>query len=156
GTGGVAIQGGCEAKAHEASKEGAERWCVRSRDGAMREIDLANPNGDQRIVVLADGRIAVVLPPKPGSEGRLSLIEGETTRSVPLDLGGEATSLSQAVWLRGFEEREPGVIGGWVDRGEEARGVRIEPDGKVSVAGEGVDPQTTILGGRFALALGSG
>lgn len=154
GTGGLAIQGGCKAQAHES--ETTERWCVRTREGAMREIDLAGEAGDERIVVLADGRVAIVVPPKPGNVGRLRLVEGEATRSVPLDLGGEATTLAQAVWLRGFEEREPGVLGGFIDQGGEVRGVRIEFDGKVSLAHEGVDPQTTILGGRFALALGSG
>src|SRR5690606_37737507 len=152
GTGGVAIRGGCAAAAHEDSP-GKERWCVRTRGGAMREVEV---QGEQRIVVLGDGRMALVQPPKPGAEGRLTVIEGETPRAVPLDLGGEATFLSQAAWLRGFEEWEPGVLGGWVDGGGEAREVRIALDGKVSLSSESVDPQTTIFGGRFALALGTG
>jgi hypothetical protein len=142
--------------------ESDARWyCVRSPGGDLREIRVKGFDlGIERVVGLGDGRIAVVVPPRGGSAGVLSIIDGGATASVPLALPTEPRSvaheLKRGMWLDGFEERQPGVLGGWVEAGGPFVGLEITLDGKVKAGELRDDPQGGIFGGRFAVALGDG
>lgn len=151
GTGGVAVRGGCGTEANAAS---AAAWCILPRDGGEREIRIAGDSGIERVVVLADGRVVVVVPPRDGEGGRLAIVHGASTTSVPIALGPGALEVARGLWLDGIEEREPGVLGAWVDVGGTLTGVRLSLDGKAEVAHASADVATTIVSGRFALDMG--
>src|SRR4029077_14220911 len=98
-----------------------------------------------------DGRIAVIVPPRGGSPGALSVIAGTATASVPLHLPtqprGVAHEIKRGMWLDGFEERAPGVLGGWVEAGGPFVGLTITLDGKVKTGELRDDSGGAIYGG---------
>lgn len=154
--GGLAIRGGCGRELRDV-EEGV--YCIRTRAGEERELRLSAPSGDERVVVLADGRVAVISPPSDeGERGELSIwgTGGKIDRSVLLEWSEKASSHKSAIWLEGFEEREPGILSGWLDAGSEVRGIRLDFYGEIEVASEAVDMSSTIVSGPFALAIGSG
>jgi hypothetical protein len=132
GNGALVVRGRC---ADHGS--GAEPWyCAVSPAGERREIEVQGEVGQERVVALADGRVALVVPPRPGAPGTLTIVglDGRST-SVPLRL----TSLSEearllverGLWLDGMIEVEHGTLGGWVAGSGPFVGVRVQPDGKV-------------------------
>lgn len=158
GNGALVIRGGCT---DVSAALGSERaYCVRDPAGKTREIRIKGDLGVERVVALADGRIAVLVPPRGGSPGQLTLLTGDAAKSVALRLPGEPRSvvrnLAQGMWLDGFEEREKGVLSGWVEAGGPVLGVRIDLDGKVTVGDLRDDAGGAILSGRFGLSLGDG
>ena len=165
GNGALVIRGRC---AEEAPAEEADaRWyCVRSPAGKMREVRVKGFDlGVERVVGLGDGRVAVLVPPRGGSPGIISLISGPgggaAPANVPLVLPAEpknaARELRHGMWLEGFEEREPGVLGGWVEAGGPVVGVVVTLDGKVKAGEVRDDPAGetggVIVGGRFAVSV---
>jgi hypothetical protein len=60
------------------------------------------------------------------------------------------------MWLDGFEEREKGVLTGWVEAGGPVIGVSVKLDGKVTAGDVRDDAGGAILAGRFGLSLGEG
>jgi hypothetical protein len=117
GNGALVIRGRCSDEHRE--DEGGARWyCVRTPRGELQEIRIKGANSDlgvERVLGLGDGRIAVVIPPRDGSLGTLSVITGSAMASVPLELPENARAareLKRGLWLDGFEERRPGVLGG--------------------------------------------
>ena len=73
--------------------------------------------------------------------------------AIPAEPQATAREVQRGMWLEGFEEREPGVLGGWVEAGGPIVGVRIALDGKVTM-GEVRDSfdDRVVVGGRFAIA----
>jgi hypothetical protein len=135
-------------------------YCVRDAAGATREVRVKGDLGVERVVALSDGRVAVLVPPRAGSAGQLSLLEGAQIKSVPLTLPQKpraaAQKLRRGMWLEGFEEREPGVLGGWVEAGGPVMGVRIALDGKVTAGDARDNEMGVIVAGRFGLSQGEG
>jgi hypothetical protein len=160
GNGALVIRGRCTDT--DAADEPDARWyCVRAPAGDLREIRVKGYDlGVERVVGLGDGRIAVLVPPRGGSPGALSIIAGATTTSVALTLPteprGSAREIKRGMWLDGFEERAPGVLGGWVESGGPFVGVEITLDGKVKAGELHEELGGAIFGGRFAVALGDG
>jgi len=158
GNGALVVRGPCK---DGAADTGDTRvYCVRSAAGATREVRVKGDLGVERVVALSDGRVAVLVPPRAGSAGQLSLLKGSEITSVPLTLPQKprtaARHLRRGMWLEGFEEREPGVLGGWVEAGGPVMGVRISLDGKVT-AGDARDNETGVItSGRFGLSQGEG
>ncbi len=151
-------------RAEKAEREKAERekarapevhpYCILGHDNAWREVHVRGDVGGERVIVLADGKIAVVSPPQgPSGPARLTLLDkGRPTTlpivfpSVPADV---ARVLRLGVWLDGFEERKPGVIGGWIEAGGAMLGVEIGLDGK-AVTGQFVrDAGMPFVSGRY-------
>lgn len=158
GNGALVVRGPCEGSA--ADEAGTRVYCVRASSGATREVRVKGDLGVERVVALADGRVAVLVPPRSGSTGQLTILDGSKMTSVALDLPTKprsaARELRRGMWLEGFEEREPGVLGGWVESGGPVIGIRIALDGKVT-AGEPRDNENgVIVSGRFALSQGEG
>ena len=91
--------------------------------------------GGERVVVLADGRIVVVSPPQGiAAPGRLTILDKGKATTVPIAWPKLTSDVERAlrlgVWLDGFEERRPGVIGGWIEAGGVVLGIEVTPDGK--------------------------
>ncbi len=163
GNGALVIRGSCEEPAGAASaaiEDGARPYCVRSAAGALREIRIKGELGVERVIALADGRVIVLVPPRGGSAGQLTLLSFGKATSVPLKLPADppfaSRLLRRGMWLDGVEERENGVLGGWVEAGGPVIGVRIALDGKVTAGDVRDDVGGAILAGRFGLSRGEG
>jgi hypothetical protein len=158
GNGALVIRGGCSDDA--APADAGRTYCVRSAEGALRDIRIKGDLGVERVVALQDGRVAVIVPPRGASAGQLSIIEGAAAKTVTLKLPEEpknaAREAQRGMWLEGFEERERGVLAGWVESGGPVVGLRIALDGTVT-AGEprdAIEGGSVMLSSRFALAFG--
>ena len=98
--------------------------------------------GGERAVALADGRFVIVSPPqgeprrRPTHGGRLPSAVGDKqgrelmATSVPIlsvrrPRRATARVLDVGVWLDGFEERRPGVLGGWIEAAGTMVGLEI-------------------------------
>ena len=160
GNGALVIRGTCSDAATPLGDTRA--YCVRTVLGSTREIRVKGDLGAERVVALADERVAVIVPPRPGAAGQLTLLspKGTGMSNVPLALPTEPRSVAREVrrgmWLEGFEEREPGVLGGWVEAGGPVVGVRVALTGKVTAGDLRDDAGGVILAGRFALSRGDG
>jgi hypothetical protein len=139
---------------------GTRAYCVRDAAGATREIRVRGDLGVERVVALADGRVAVLVPPRFGAPGQLTLLSGARATTVPIALPTEpkavARELERGLWLEGFEEREAGVLGGWVEAGGPLVGIRVAADGRVTAGDLRSDEGGTIVSGRFGLSRGEG
>lgn len=161
GNGALVIRGPCEGAG--ASTEADARWyCVRAKSGATREIRVKGFDlGVERVVALADGRVAVLVPPRGGSAGDVSVVnlDGSASKAelkLPAEPVDAAQKLRRGLWLDGFEERSPGVLGGWVEAGGPVVGVQIALDGKVKAGDVKAEAGGAIFGGRFAVLLFDG
>ncbi len=161
GNGALVIRGSC---GEDGDARDGRAYCIVAAEGGTREIHVRAPARDigiERVVALADGRVAVLSPPRPGASGQLTLLKGSDVTAVPLILPTKprstARDLQRGMWLEGFEEREPGVLGGWVEAGGPIVGVRIDvKSGNVTAGAPRQDGTGALLSGRFALSLGEG
>lgn len=166
GNGALVIRGGCEDldlnlyPGARRDEDGTRPYCIRSAAGALREIRIKGELGVERVVALADGRVVVLVPPRGGSPGQITILGGSSAKSLPLQIPAAPAFtdrlLRRGMWLDGLEEREKGVLGGWVEAGGPVVGVRITLDGKVTAGDARDDAGGAILAGRFGLSLGEG
>jgi hypothetical protein len=162
GNGGLVIAGGCDSVQKAAvaprpspgkgrAEAGIARHCVRHVSGELFDVRVRGEIGSERVAALHDGRVAVLIPPRSSSPGRLSLISASGTSSVELlldpDTGPAARLVRSGLWLDELWEPQPGQLGAWVVGAQAFVGVRIELDGKVQIARvqEGVD-ETSFFG----------
>jgi len=160
------------AKAEKAEKEKAERekaereaaakavapevhpYCILGHDNTWREVHVRGDVGGERVIVLADGKIAVVSPPQgPSGPARLTLLDKGRATTLPIVFPNVTADIARVlrlgVWLDGFEERKPGVVGGWIEAGGAMLGVEIALDGK-AVPGQFVrDAGMPFVSGRY-------
>ena len=155
GNGAVVIRGGCDDETRTDSD--ANLWCIRSATGAEREIRVRGDRGIERVVALSDGRVVVLSPPRATLPPTLSIISGDRVETRKIAWSGTSPALdrvlSQGMWLEGFEERRPGILGGWVEAGGPLVGIEIALDGKLRV-GEpraGIE-EHVVFAGRFGIA----
>lgn len=175
GNGAVAARGACDPYAEESgaaappSTEHGERaageaYCVRPRVGAPYSLPVTGTTPGDRLVVLADGGVAVISVPHGDLDAaRLTLKTGAQMRTVPIvvrargadpaaPLAAEvARALRLGVWLDGWEERRPGVLGGWVDAGGTVLGLEIALDGKATHGPYIHDAGAPMVSGRYGL-----
>ncbi len=169
GNGAVVVRGPCQDEPPADAKAappragdlaGTRAYCVRDASGSTHEIRVRGDLGVERVVALADGRVAVLVPPRLGTGGQLTMLRGTAATTVPLTLPTEpkaiARELRRGMWLEGFEERDPGVIGGWVEAGGPMIGVRVAADGRVTSGDARSDEGGTVVAGRFGLSRGEG
>lgn len=159
GNGGLTLRGRCEGEGAPDGDADARWYCVRSPAGATREIRVKGFDlGVERVIGLADGRVAVLVPPRGGSAGDLSIVgvDGhaqKVTLAIPDEPREAVRQIKRGLWLDGFEERSPGVLGGWVEAGGPVVGVEIGLDGKVKPGDLQADVSGAIVGGRYAVLL---
>lgn len=151
GTGGLAIGGGCGPVAADSAT-----YCIVSKAGARREVRVLGDNGAGRIVALADGRAAVIVPPRLGVPGSLSLVERDgKTRPYPLDVSSLSESARElalrGLWLHGFVE-DGDQLAGWVAGSGPFVGIRVGLKGKVEAGLVRANIERANLSGLFGLA----
>jgi hypothetical protein len=135
GTGALAVRGSC------AEGGGAEddmrAYCVVSKDGSTREIAVRGEIGAERVVALDDGRVVVLVPPRLGRPGRITVISGSDLTSHELKYPDEPRRTvkvaRRGLWLEGFEQRGDDAIGGWIEAGGPVVGVEVGLDGEVKL-----------------------
>ena len=171
GNGAIVVRGRCaeEAPAEPSAAPGKRpeeadaRWyCVRSPAGKQREVRIKGFDlGVERVVGLADGRVAVLVPPRGGSPGMISIIAGAVPVNVPLVLPEEpktaARELKHGMWLEGFEERSPRACSAAGSRRRRAPRGRARSGSDEPGQGRGGSARIrsaiaggVIVGGRFA------
>jgi hypothetical protein len=137
GNGALVIRGPCSGTIMKS--KGA--YCLRSREGHLSEMRVRGDLGVERIVALSDGRTAVLVPPRLGAPGTLTLVEASgSATTVKLKLPREdaptLAMLKKGLWLEAFTERE--ASGSDEDEKPDAKKgkakVRAKPKGKLSGA----------------------
>ena len=153
GNGSLVIRGSC---AGSASAPGA--YCIAGKSGGFAEIQVKGDLGVERVVALEDGRVAVIVPPRLGAPGFLSLIDSrgkEQRLALKLPAPGPGTTLlEKGLWLDGFVEQPGGVLAGWVAAAEPFAGVRVSLDGTVTVSRSEVGIDRALLSATRALVVG--
>lgn len=154
--GALVIRGPCDSKGRpRGASEG--RYCIRRVDGDLHEIRVRGDVGAERVVALADGRAAVVVPPRFGAPGLLTLIEpdgsSKTRRLVLPDVDAERDLLESGLWLDGFVETPGKELSGWVAGQRFFAGVKVGLDGTVHAGPLHEELSHSLLSGRFGLLL---
>ncbi len=155
GNGQVLSVGACDdAGTRPSDKE--HLYCILGPDSAWREIRVRGALGGERVVALADGKVAILSPPMGDlSSARLTVLErgAATTRQVtfPVLSHEVARVMHLGVWLEGFEERRPGTLGGWVEASGTMVGLEIGLDGKAEIGQFIRDAGAPIVSGRYGL-----
>ncbi|HYQ43993.1 MAG TPA: hypothetical protein VER11_18555 [Polyangiaceae bacterium] len=104
GNGSLVIRGSCA----EPNPDLPGSYCIARKSGEFSEIRVRGDLGAERVVALADGRVAVIVPPRLGAAGFLSLIDAQgSEQRVPLKLPslGPVALLEKGLWLDGFVEQ---------------------------------------------------
>jgi hypothetical protein len=155
GNGALAVRGPCAAGA-PAREDAEQAYCIMRPGAAWSEMRFRGEDVEAaRIVVLGDGRVALVRPPHAGdlSSARLTVTDGEHATHLPLALpalrSDVARVLRLGVWMDGFEERRPGVLGGWVEGAGSVVGVEIGVDGETRVGEYIRDAGAPVVSGRW-------
>ena len=154
GNGSLVIRGGCSA-----TSSLPDLYCIRDRAGALRQIRVRGDVGAERVAALRDGRVAVLVPPRLGAPGLLTLIavdgSAETRR---LDLStvrkSERALIDEGLWLDGVQQREGGELATWVAGSGAFVGVRVALDGKVRTGRPERDVPRASFAGPLALIQG--
>jgi hypothetical protein len=172
GNGALVIRGSCTAA--QADLPGS--YCIAGRSGEFREIRVRGDLGVERVVALADGRVAVIVPPRLGAAGFLSLIDarGQEQRiTLQLPSSAAAALLEKGLWLDGFVEvatsqttsasastatttppKVSSSLLGWVVGNEPFAGVRVSLDGKVTMGRPETGIERALLSANHALLVG--
>jgi hypothetical protein len=168
GNGGLVIGAGCDAvslatpasarqRAAAPNAAGSARYCVRQVSGDLFDVRVRGEVGTERVAALRDGQVAILIPPRSSTSGRLSLVAPSGTRTIELELepdtGPGARLVRSGLWLDELWELEDGVLGAWVVGAQAFVGVRVDRDGVVRIGRvqEGVDE--TSFSGPDALHL---
>ncbi len=151
----LVLRGGCAASAAGSGPGSAGAYCVVSPAGALREVFTRGDVGVERVVALADGRVAVVVPPRGPTDGQVTILpakNGDAVTSIKLQPGDEAPLLRRGLWLDGMYEAAPGEIGGWVEASGLLSGVRIKLADAALTAGPLQDGALFSITGTHAMA----
>lgn len=120
-------------------------YCIVSGEQASRTLRIpqSNPsNGQERVVVLEDGRVVVVNPPQPNAEGTLRLT-GSNDLALgpkrPLTFAKETPDRVRAMVLSGLWLYDGGQltdehVGFWVATTNRLVGVKLSLDGTLTVS----------------------
>lgn len=152
GQGAIVVRGAC---ADNDDHSETRPFCIRFADGSTREVRIRGDVGAERVVALADGRVVILVPPRLGTQGQISILSGKDSKHVVLKMpeSGAPREVETGMWLEGFHQTAEDEISGWVEAGGPTFGVSIKLDGTLSL-GEIVDePNGVLIGGRFALAM---
>lgn len=151
--GALAVRGPCASDAGDAAAGTDQAWCVMPPGAAWKDMRAGS---DERLVVLSDGRVVLVRPPRAGdwTTARLTVADGGARAELPITLPALHPDVSRAlgfgVWMDGFEERRAGVVGGWVDAAGSIVGLEIALDGEVRVGEFIRDAGAPVASGRWA------
>jgi hypothetical protein len=158
GNGALAARGPCAAEASGEPPAGDQAFCLMPPGGAWTEMHFRGDDVERaRLVVLHDGRVALVRPPRGDdlSTARITVTDGERSTHVPIVMPAIRADVTRALrvglWMDGFEERRDGVLGGWVDAGGSVVGIEIGIDGQAAVGTYIRAASDVFVSGRWGL-----
>ncbi len=158
GNGALVVRGRCGAQV--GGPDDMRSYCIVGADGSKKEIAVRGEIGAERVVALSDGRAVVLVPPRLGRPGRITVVDGDKLSShdlvYPAEPARAVKAARRGLWLEGFEQRGKDSIGGWVEAGGPAVGVEVKLDGKVSVGTLYDEGGQLLVSGKFALVVGDG
>jgi hypothetical protein len=145
------------AEKEAAAKSGAPEvhpFCILGHDNTWREVHVRGDVGGERVIVLGDGKIAVVSPPQgQTTPARITLLDKGRATTLPVVFPKVTADIARVlrlgVWLDGFEERKPGVLGGWIEAGGAMLGIEIALDGKATPGQFIRDAGMPFVSGRY-------
>jgi hypothetical protein len=150
GSGALVIRGGCRALG------GKLAHCILLPNGQLREVTSQSER--DRVVALADGRVAILTPPTAGSTGSLQILGSGPAQRVALSVlrrePRHKLLLEQGVWLDGMTEIKPGILQGWVVGAGPFAGFTLALDGKLTLHRIQDNAARALFAGPRALALG--
>lgn len=149
GNGAVVVSGQCDERG---TAEGAN-YCLLRRDGKSDTLRVRGDAGVERVAVLRDGSVVVLVPPRLGNDGSLTHIRDAEQSTVPLVLPEEDEAFLEAgLWLEPLTEIEPGQLGTWVSGAKAYRGVTFGLSGKVAshAPAEGASTSRSVFSGAIA------
>jgi hypothetical protein len=129
-------------------------YCVLGHDNTWREIHIRGDASGERVIVLADGKLVVVSPPQgQTAPARITLLDKGKATTLPVVFPKVTADIARVlrlgVWLDGFEERRPGVVGGWLEAGGAMLGIEIALDGKATPGQFVRDAGLPFVSGRY-------
>ncbi|HEY1696794.1 MAG TPA: hypothetical protein VGG39_31755 [Polyangiaceae bacterium] len=172
GNGAIAVRGGCAPDAGgdvpgepDDGSVADVAYCLLPAGGDWREMHFRNqaPHAlpddidRARVVVLSDGRVALVRPPRDAdvTTARITITDGTTLQDVAVKMPAMRADVSRAVriglWMDGFEERRPGVLGGWIDAGGSLLGIELALDGTATLGTYLHAAGDVFVSGRYGL-----
>ena len=145
-----------EAAVAKAAAPEVHPYCVLGHDNTWREIHVRGDASGERIIILADGKTIVVSPPQgQTTPARITLLEKGRATTLPIVFPKVTADIARVlrlgVWLDGFEERRPGVIGGWIEAGGAMLGIEVTLDGKATPGQFVRDAGMPFVSGRYGL-----
>lgn len=166
--GNLVAQGACAGVASPGSRPGTD-FCVLRGTSPPQTVHVKEATGALRVVALSDLRVALLLPPRPGSPGYLQLTTASTDAG-PL-VPSSTTSLHFAkdtpeklrtiaetgLWLVDGGELADGRLGYWVATANRLIGLWVALDGTIEVSTRTeADLRRTHISGPRAVELSSG
>jgi hypothetical protein len=150
GSGALVVHGGCN------ERRGRLEHCVLPAVGEPYEVRSSSER--DRVVALADGRVAVITPRAARDPGSLTIWKGGVAQRLPLVLTRREprhkTLLEHGVWLDGVVETKPGVLTGWVVGAGPFAGFELAVDGKLTLRRVQDNASHALFAGSRALVLG--
>lgn len=127
---------GKSAEAASKAPSTRRKYCVLDGKGGEREVDVRGEVGVERVVALRGDGIAIVIPPRLGSEGVLNLVKGSSHVARKIAVSGEPSAeakvATSGLWLDGMWQNDDDSLGGWVEAGGRVLAVTLGLDGKVT------------------------
>jgi len=152
GSGALVVHGACGALGS------ALQHCVVPAPSVGPPFEVRSSSERDRVVALADGRVAVLTPPSAGQPGSLTLGQGKLAQRVKLVSAPRDPRhkllLEQGVWLDGMVEAKPGVLTGWVVGAGPFAGFELTLAGKLTLHRMQDNASSSLFAGSRALSLG--
>ena len=150
----LCVRGPCTGDVREPSTRHA--YCVMDRSRRWREFLVRGDVDGERVVPLADGRVALLSPPHGDlATAHVTVLGGPAVLTRPISFDAAppeiARILVDGVWLDGFEERRDGVLGGWVEAGGTILGIEVDLSGKARHGTFIRDAGSPMVSGRYGL-----
>ncbi len=161
GNGALVVRGGCAVVTQGGVSADQAAWCVMGSDQRWHEMRAGRSDGGDRaqLVALSDQRAVVIRSPRGGdlASATLTIISPMpgSPETIPIRLPPLPAQVQDVLrfgtWMDGFEERRPGVLGGWVDAGDVVIGIEIDGTGAARVGEYLRDAGPPIVSGRWGL-----
>jgi hypothetical protein len=132
--------------------------CARFASGELLDVEVPGELGSERITALSDGRVAVLIPPRADTPGRLSVVSrgGTTQTELHFDEGSAAPAVRlvrSGLWLDEFSETDAGRLGSWVVGARAFVGVHVDLNGTIQIGRLEDGVEETSFSGRHALQI---
>jgi len=177
----LVVEGACDPEAKPVDvKKTEQTYCIMRKNRTFDDFIVNGDVGTERIVPLADGRTAIVSPPIGDiGTGRITLFDGSKVKTIAISFSKTPSSptphakrdddddddsetapddeqvvravLRSGTWLRGIEERTPGILSAWVAHSGRYVGVEVALDGSAKHGPYVADLGTAVVSGRYGL-----